>query len=65
MFEYPEVKVEGSGMTCDLTTPNDEGTSEFVETWDFPDDDQYKWTLFAKSPKGLQKVMDASFMRKD
>ncbi len=64
VFEYTNVKVEGDTMTCDLTAHNDQGSSEFVETWEFPNNDRYEWTLFAKSPEGLQKVMDASFSRK-
>ena len=64
VFEYTGVKVQGDIMTCDLIAHSDQGSSEYVETWEFPDDDHYDWALLAKSPEGLQKVMDSSFERK-
>jgi hypothetical protein len=64
VFEYTNVKVEGGTMTCDLTSHNDQGSVDYVETWEFPNIDKYEWTLFAKTQEGLQKVMDAAFVRK-
>lgn len=63
VFEYTNVKVEGNTMTCDLSAHSDQGSSEFIEIWEFPDDNSYEWKLFTESPDGLLEVMNGSFAR--
>jgi len=38
--------------------------SDYLETWEFTDDNQYVWTLEAKTSEGLTKVMAGTFVRK-
>ncbi len=38
--------------------------SDYVETWEFTDDDHYLWTLEAKTDENLTKVMAGTFVRK-
>lgn len=52
-------------MVDELKSYSPQGTVDnYIEIWEFTDDDHYEWTLFSKTPKGEKKVMGGSYSRK-
>lgn len=64
LFEYT-TRFEGEKMVSDLLTYDASGAeTEYVEVWDLMDDTHYLWTLFMKTPDGLQEVMSGTYERR-
>ena len=56
---------EDNVMRSELVTYTADGTAaEYVETWEFTDDDAYVWKLFTQSDEGLKELMGSTYTRK-
>jgi hypothetical protein len=63
LFDYRS-RWEGDTLVSDLVAYDAEGVaSEYHETWEFAGRDAYEWTLYAKTPDGMQKAMGGTFTR--
>jgi hypothetical protein len=47
-----------------VTYATDGTVAEYVETWEFTDDDTYVWKLFTQTDEGLQEMMGSTYTRK-
>jgi hypothetical protein len=65
LFVYHDSRWDGEKMINDMTAYDANGAgSDYVEEWEFTDQDTYVWTLYAKTPEGLKKSMGGTFKRK-
>jgi len=63
-FDYTTT-FQGNKMVNELKSYSPQGTVDnYIETWEFTDDDHYVWTLFNKTPEGEKKVMGGNYSRK-
>jgi len=64
LFEYTS-RWEGDTLVSELLAFDAAGTAtEYRETWEFTGPDAYEWTLFVKTPHGLQRAMGGTFTRR-
>ena len=65
LFDYT-TQFEGNRMVSELVSFGTHGDrTEYVETWEFTDDTHFTWTLFRKTPDGLEKEMGGVYTRSD
>ncbi len=63
LFSYT-TRFEGNKMVNELTSYGEDGqATEYLEEWEFTDEDTYEWALYAKTDEGLQKSMGGTFTR--
>jgi hypothetical protein len=63
LFDYV-VSVDGDTLTMDLTVYDPKNQAhEYVEKWEFTDEDHYRWGLFTESDGELNEVMSGVFTR--
>ena len=64
LFDYT-TRFEDETMVNDLLTYDENGAeTQYVETWEFSDETHFAWTLFMKTPEGLQEVMAGTYERR-
>ncbi len=62
-FDYT-TKFEENKMVNELKSYSPKGKEEnYLEIWEFTDDNHYVWTLFSITPEGQTKVMGATYTR--
>lgn len=63
VFEYTTRFVDNS-MLSDLSAVSSDGSrTEYVEDWEFLDDDHFVWTLLRKADDGLLQEMQGTYSR--
>ena len=56
---------EGNTMRSDLVTYAPDGkVDQYVETWEFTDENTYVWSLLTESDEGLKKILGSTYTRK-
>lgn len=64
VFEYT-TRFVGNSMLSDLSAVGSDGSrTEYVEDWEFRDDDHFVWTLFSKTNDSLNEEMQDTYTRK-
>lgn len=58
-----EITMDASGATQEFEYFTAQGTTSYRETWVFPDNDTYVWTLYRKAADGQKEQMKATFHR--
>lgn len=63
-FDYT-ISFQGNKMVNQLKSYSPQGKEDnYIETWEFTDNDHYVWTLFSKTPEGKKRVMGGTYSRK-
>ena len=64
-FDYTTV-FESNTMRSELKSYSPDGKEDnYIETWQFTDDNNFEWSLFSKSVDGEKKVMGGKYTRRE
>jgi hypothetical protein len=63
LFEYV-TSFDGDTMTSFISVHGPNGREDYVETFEFTDEDHYLWSLWRETPDGREKVMGGAYERR-